>query len=184
MKNLYFVRHGLSQANIDRIWSGHFDTLLVDEGRLQAQEAGNSIINQEIKINLIIASPLIRTQETARIIAETIGYDPSQIITEQLLIERTFGVLEGKDSDEFFKGNQYADLDGVKGAETIKNLQERAQRLFDSIKARPEETILLVGHGAFGRAVRRVARGIPYTEEYSSDWEKNFIRNAELIKLI
>lgn len=184
MKHLYFVRHGLSQANVDRIWSGHFDTLLVDEGRVQAQKAGESILEQSIHIDLIIASPLIRTQETARIIAEAIGYPVSKILTEQLLIERTFGILEGKLSDKFFEQYKYPDLDTVQGAETVEALQERAQKVFDTIQKRPEDNILLVGHGAFGRAIRRVAKGLPHTEEYSISWEKNYIPNAEIIQLV
>ncbi len=184
MKRLYFVRHGLTDANVKRIWSGHFDTLLVDEGRLQAAHAGQQLLDQHISIDLIITSPLLRTQETARIIAEAINYPVEQILTEQLLIERTFGVLEGKLSDDFFQTNTYPDVDSVKGAETIENLQSRAQLLLEAMKKRPEDTILLVGHGAFGRAIRRSAQGRPHTEEYADGWENNYIKNAEIIRLL
>lgn len=184
MKNLYFVRHGLSQANVDRLWSGHYDTLLVDEGRVQAAKAGEKLVSDGIEVDLIISSPLIRTQETARIIAETINYPVERILTEKLLIERTFGVLEGKKSDEFFRKYAYTDLDTIEGAETIQDLQSRALELLNALRERNENTILLVSHGSFGRALRRAVKGQPYTDEYSNNWSEQVINNAEIIKLI
>lgn len=185
MKRLYFVRHGLSQANVDELWGGHTDSLLVDEGRAQAALAGEKIKSEQITIDLIIASPLLRTQETARVIAERIGYPVQQIVTEDLIIERNFGSRDGTATASFFEELTYQDMDTVENAETIEAMHDRAVRALVSIQSRNEENILLVSHGSFGRALRRVVNKRPHTDEYTTaDWGAAFIKNGELIRFI
>ncbi len=184
MKQLYFIRHGLSQANVDKIWGGHTDSLLTDEGKSQAAAAGEKLKEQRIAIDLIIASPLLRTQETARIIAERIGYPVEQILTEKLIMERSFGKEDGQSIEKFFEDKVYKDMDSVEEVETIEQLQFRATEALEALKVRPEENILIVSHGAFGRAIRRAAKGEPYTNEYIIDWAKNQISNAQIIQLV
>src|SRR5436309_1380376 len=68
MKKIYFVRHGESEANSLGLSAGsEFDTPLTNFGREQARKAGQEL--KDKKIELIIASPMERTVETATIIA-------------------------------------------------------------------------------------------------------------------
>ena len=46
--------------------------------------------------------------------------------------------------------------------------------------SRPQNNILLVSHGSFGRALRRVANKLPYTNEYE---EYSPIGNAAIVEL-
>jgi broad specificity phosphatase PhoE len=92
MKKLYFIRHGLSEMNKSGHFAGTIDTPLAEEGRAQAKMAG--IKARELRIDLIVTSPLIRASETAEIIARQIGYPKDKIVLSRLLIERHWGDLE------------------------------------------------------------------------------------------
>lgn len=73
---IYFVRHGLSEANAKRVFAGQKDdSPLVEEGRKQAKETGKKILEEGIKIDKIISSPLARAYETAQIIAKELGFN-------------------------------------------------------------------------------------------------------------
>src|SRR5688572_6955622 len=96
MKHLYFVRHGESEMNTQNVFSGHTDTPLTHKGRQQALETGSKLRDQQVNVDLIVASPLQRAHHTAIHIAETIGYEPEKIILHDLLRERYFGEVEGQ----------------------------------------------------------------------------------------
>lgn len=183
MKQLYFIRHGLSQANVDDIWGGQIETPLTEVGREQAKQAGIKAQAEGLKFNLLVTSTLSRAKDTARIVARQLGYPPSNIRTEAIFNERSFGILDGTpNAKTFFEKHTYKDLDDVKGAETVEALQKRAETAYELLRSFPEKSILLVGHGAFGRALRRVINNQPHTDEFSGPLAT--IPNAEIIKLI
>jgi bisphosphoglycerate-dependent phosphoglycerate mutase len=90
---LYIVRHGESEYNAKGLLAGITDIPLTDTGREQARQAGAQLA--QLGITRIVSSPLVRAYETARIIADTIGFDPEAIIVDERLHERNFGELEG-----------------------------------------------------------------------------------------
>lgn len=94
MKRLYFIRHGQSVLNLEETYAGQLDTPLTDYGREQAKIAGME--TALIGIDIIISSPLSRAYETAQIVAREIGYPEHDIITYDLLKERSLGSLQGK----------------------------------------------------------------------------------------
>lgn len=183
MKKLYFIRHGLSRANVDDVWGGQIDTSLTAKGRVQAKQAGIKACTEGLKFDLVITSSLSRARDTALIIAEQIGYPLGDIRSEAIFIERSFGILDGTPgAKSFFDNHTYKELDNVKGAESVEELQRRAKKALQLLQSYPEDTILLVGHGAFGRALRRVINGQPYTDEFKGPLA--YIPNAEVIQLI
>lgn len=94
MKQLYFVRHGLSEMNKLGVYAGRADTPLTETGRQQAKTAGEQARN--LTMDCVVASPLKRALETAQIIAKEIDYPEGRIIINDLLTERDFGSMEGK----------------------------------------------------------------------------------------
>ncbi|MHB1865396.1 MAG: histidine phosphatase family protein [Candidatus Saccharimonadales bacterium] len=181
MKKLFYVRHGETDHNLLNIMSGQVEAAITENGRQQATQTGKAIKANLPHIDLIVCSPLKRTYETAKVIAKEIGYPESKIITNDLFVERTFGVLEGTSSEDFFKDHEYRDLDKVEGAETIEDLDKRAAKAFKFVSNLPQDNILIVGHGSFGRAIRRVTKNLPHTHEYES-FEP--IANAEIVELV
>jgi broad specificity phosphatase PhoE len=77
--------------------------------------------------------------------------------------------------------HNYHTLDNIPTVEKLEDLQKRAAAELERIKQMPQDTILIVGHAAFGRALRRVVAGRPYTDEYTSGF--NQIPNAQLFKM-
>jgi broad specificity phosphatase PhoE len=172
MKQLYFVRHGLSEMNEAGLWSGQTETPLSDKGRLQAKQAGERA--KSLGIDHIIASPYSRTVDTATIIAEEIGYPTHDIVLNSLFIERGLGVLEGQ------PWQPDLDMDGFADVETSDTLFERMHLAYKLLKSIEADTILVVSHGATGRALRHIIHPeIPFQGP-----ESNRFPNAKIVQLI
>lgn len=146
MKRLYFIRHGLSEANKLGIFSGTSETPLSPEGRKQAKLAGQKA--KDLSIDYIVTSPLERAVETAIIIAKEIGYPKSKIHLNPLFIERHYGELEGK------AWSPDLNLDGISDIETVDTILERAKLALNFLESLDTNHILVVSHGGFGRALR------------------------------
>ncbi|CAN5415957.1 hypothetical protein BH09PAT4_BH09PAT4_02210 [soil metagenome] len=182
MKRLFYIRHGETDMNIAKKFSGTTEAQLTDNGRGQAKLSGEALRQKPLRIDYIVCSPLKRTQETAKIVAGEIGFPVEKIEINDLFIERHFGTLEGTPSEEFIGSPEdYRKIDAVAGAETIEALQQRAEKALAYAKSIPADNVLIVSHGAFGRALRRVVNNQPHTHEYDGiQW----IGNAEIVELI
>ena len=87
---IYIIRHGQSHANYPADIYG-LNKGLTKKGKEQAQETAEKLKN--IKFDVIFASPLIRAQETATIIA---AEHKLEILTKEALKERHSGSLDGR----------------------------------------------------------------------------------------
>ena len=181
MKRLFYVRHGETHMNVDGLLSGRTETSLTEKGIDQAKAAGKDLKQKLPHIDLIVCSPYERTYKTAKLIANEIGYPIEKIQKNDLFIERTFGVLEGTPGKDFLDKHEYREFDDVEGSETIEELQKRAEKAFKYLKTLKEDNILVVGHGAFARAIKRVVQGLPHTHEYEVDTS---IGNATIVELV
>lgn len=168
MKRLYYIRHGQSEMNVLSLFAGRTDTPLTKEGRDGALQAGRN--NKGIDIDVIIASPLSRANDTARLFAEGAGLPEDIIQINDLLLERDFGSLENTRWTAEVSRNLFNDNlpDGV---ETWDVMIARARRLLDYVERLPVDNVLLVGHGGIGRALRSLVEpdadvhaGIPNSE--------------------
>jgi broad specificity phosphatase PhoE len=182
-KRIYFVRHGESEHNVQKLIAGHVNSPLTEKGRQQAIETGKKAREQGLYFDIILSSPLERAHHTAKTIADHVDYPHENIYLLEELKERYFGELEeqtlesiGMTYDEY-RANPFA-LDHYKDIETIIDMQFRANQLLDYLKGLPRDTILVVSHGSFGRALRRAATNAPLTEFGES------IDNAELFRLL
>lgn len=183
MQKLYYIRHGQSLANLNEIWSGAGnDTPLTDDGRAQAKHAGQQAKADGLKFDLIVCSPMDRAKETAKIVAAEIGYSQGDILIWPKLIERSFGQMEGQPWNDFWQTHPYKDTDSFKGAETVEQLQKRTETVLANLKDITVDNVLVVGHAAFGRALRRVINNEPYTNELEGELKQ--IPNAQIIKFI
>jgi broad specificity phosphatase PhoE len=167
--------------NVAGLLSGRKETSLTEKGIGQAKASGRKLKETMPRIDLIVCSPYERTYETAKLIAKEIGYPIADIQKNDLLVERSFGILEGTPGKNFLKDHDYREFDNVGGSETIEQLQKRAEEAFKVLQALEEDTVLVVGHGSFGRAMKRVVRGAPHTQEYEMNTS---IENAAIVELI
>lgn len=102
---IYLVRHGESEANTKKRFSGITDVELTERGALQAVKAGKKL--KDKTIHNIFSSPLKRAKNTAEIIADEIGFNKKDIIIENCLTEVNFGIFENLTWEEIVE--QYAD---------------------------------------------------------------------------
>ncbi|HSX43550.1 MAG TPA: histidine phosphatase family protein [Candidatus Saccharimonadales bacterium] len=173
MRHLYLVRHGHTEMNEAGRFSGQTETHLTARGREQAQEAGKQA--KALQLDLIVSSPLSRAHDTARIIAEEIGYPEYAIKLDNLLMERHFGSAEGVVYSREF------DMESIADAEKLESLRSRLEQLWNKLQDTPAENILIVGHGSAGRMLRHVV--LPHIPFHGTS-EAHHLPNAEIIQLL
>lgn len=94
-----------------------------------------------------------------------------EILPSELLLERNMGVLEGT------PWSSGRNIEGIEGVETKEELIARAQDAFDLLHGLGSDSVLVVSHSAFGRALRHVTNPqIPF--------ESPPFPNAEIVKFI
>ena len=88
------VRHGRTNANASHLLQGHIDNDLDDVGREQAALLGGAL-DALARVDRIVASPLMRAQQTADAIARSCGRGVT-IETDRRWIELDYGDFDGK----------------------------------------------------------------------------------------
>lgn len=157
---LYFIRHGQSEANVQKIISNRGYTHgLTDLGFQQAQALTERF--KDIKIERIFTSPLMRAVQTAEVLATSQGLEYT--ITDALR-EFDCGVYEGKsDADSWAQLNgvwvewmEHGNFDQrLEGGECFHDIQARVTSLVDAVVAEYSDTdanIVFVAHGGTLRA--------------------------------
>jgi uncharacterized phosphatase len=156
MTTLTLVRHGQTDWNLQQRIQGSTDIPLNDTGRQQAAETGERLRGGSW--TGIVASPLIRALETARIISGVFGLGEPEI--EAQLVERAYGEGEGLDAAEL--AERYPEgMDTIPGIELREEVTHRVLPALESIAlAHPGGNLLVVAHGGvIASAVRYLTEG-------------------------
>lgn len=149
-KNTYYaVRHGEAENNTLMVMSSLATTPhhLTAKGKTQVADAAKWI--KDKKIDMIIASPFVRTRETAEIIAKNIGFDSSQILFDEKIGEWNVGVWEGKPFSEFQKKFSHVDRFETccENGESYQDLKKRMGDFIYNLEKKYEgKNILIVTH--------------------------------------
>ena len=179
MQELYYCRHG---QTVD-LSTGHRsrrDTILTQQGWEEARQAGMLLASRRILPSLIVCSELPRAVQSAEEIARVIDYGIDNILRMTVLNERYWGMAEGVLNTEV-KQRWPGGFDTVPGAETTKDLQQRAALATILLKELDANVVLVVGHGTIGRAIVREFESRPYTDEYNS--ERGSFNNGQIAQL-
>ncbi len=153
---LYLVRHGESEANVERVFDGR-ERPLTALGRRQAAAAAAWLSARPVDV--IFASPYRRAHETAAVIAERVGR-PVEPALE--LEEVKVGELAGRSDQDAHRVFQAVysrwlagDVDArFPGGETLAEACHRFQRFMSRIATRyPGRSVVGVGHGGMPEAV-------------------------------
>ncbi len=137
----YYLRHGETEANANRMIAGSLDVDLTPLGRDQAKKAALLLAREPI--TAIYSSPLRRARDTAAPVAGALGLALT-IIPD--VAERNWGELEGKPRDTRIRGTLPA------GAEAGRDFVQRVLRGFACIQA---EVPLIVAHSGVYRVLCR-----------------------------
>jgi broad specificity phosphatase PhoE len=187
MSKVYIVRHGQNIDNLNGILNGHRDLSLTDLGITQAKNLAQNLLENNFKPDLILSSPLRRCVETANEISKILGVDKPMV--EPLLIERDFGSMTGKRTDEIdticgpdiIKSPTITYFLNPEGAETFSDLLKRSEIFLNKLEKdfSGKEKILCVTHGDIGKMI--------YTKFYDLDWKDVLLNfhfgNSEMLAL-
>ena len=147
--NLFVVRHGITDWNLQRRAQGREDIPLNEGGILQAGDCGARL--QGLPIDYMVSSPLCRAVRTAEIIGGFLGV--TDIRTMEAFTEMDFGLVSGATQEEFHRRRAE---EGNLGIETREAVQERAvagvRTLYEEYG---DANIMLVSHGALIRNLLR-----------------------------
>lgn len=155
-KTVYFVRHGESEHNAQPIIQAD-DSPLSDRGHQQAQTVGERLAHLEFDV--LVASPILRAKQTAAHIARATGHD---VIFSDLFVERRKPTsIENKPwSDKAaaakwlqWETSIYAGGDRVENGENWEDFISRIDNALQYLLDQPEQTIAVVTHGNFLRAL-------------------------------
>jgi broad specificity phosphatase PhoE len=103
---LYYIRHGLTDWNVQHRLQGRHDISLNPEGRQQAVACAD-ILNDLLERDGLnpaeldyVSSPLIRARETMELVRETLGLARTGFGVDDRLAEIAFGEWEGLTYDD------------------------------------------------------------------------------------
>jgi len=146
----YFLRHGQTDHNRQRICQGHTDVPLNATGRAQAEEAANVLA--DAKPVAMMASDLSRVRQTAAPVAAKLGLD---VMLNANLRERAFGIFE----DKRVEGQLWSFDDP--SIESIEDFVDRSVLGFEA--ALTVDDMLVVTHGGLRRVLAgALGMNLPY----------------------
>ena len=146
-KEITLVRHGETTANAAGVWQGSTNSLLSDRGQQQAAQTGDRL-QQEV-FDIVVASDLGRTQQTATAIGFEYELDPRwrelQLGAWEGMTRAEIVATYPEEAAAFWTGQDMS----IDGSETIGELTARVGEAVASVEARlPEDgRALVVTHG-------------------------------------
>lgn len=169
MLKFLVIRHGETQSNVERRFSGHQDVVLTEKGIWQAQQLSYRLKDEQIDI--AYSSDLKRAIHTAKIVLR--DRDISLSI-EPRFREISFGDWEGFRLEEYASENGGSSLPGwwnqpdspLSGGESVLDLRKRVKTALDKVITEHDEedkckTIVIVCHGGVTRMIIGLALDIP-----------------------
>ncbi len=177
MTILIFVRHGQSESNLAKIFTGQGNTRLTALGKEQAARTAEYL--KQFPISRIYASDLIRTLETAEPTAKAHGLP---IIPNRALREIFAGEWEGKTYEEIKRvyGDSFRiwleDLGKAhpEGGERVSELYERVNAEIERlIQVHHGECIAVFSHATPARALACKWFGYPPEDMAKVPWATN-----------
>jgi probable phosphoglycerate mutase len=171
---IYFVRHGLTQWNVEQRLQGRKDIPLNEQGRAQAMHCGE-ILRQLFDrdsaepANLpYVSSPLIRARETMELMRSALGLDPSSYEMDARLAEISFGDWEGLTYAEILARDKHLIVEREKDnweflpprGESYVQLARRVEAWYAQLDA----NTVIAAHGGTARALVALLAIVPPEE--------------------
>ena len=165
---LFLARHGETEANREKRFSGRRDTPLTERGRAQARAVGE-ILERALGLRpplAFVSSPLRRAELTMEIVRETLGLPREGYTTDARIAEIDLGRwdqltdAEARALDPAQFEARAADKWRVKvpGGENYEDVAARATDWAESLDA----DTFAVSHGALTRILRGLLLGLDW----------------------
>lgn len=180
--NTYLLmRHGGAENNAKKIVSSDTDkNPLTEEGRKQVEKAVRNLT----KPAYIYASPILRTKQTAEMVAEALEFPKDKIIYDDRLREFSFGAYENTPLKDFLEFRKTMSFDTrVNGGESYQDAKNRfGAFLYELERTHQDEHILIVTHGIGLESLTLVAEGLDVKASQEKILACDF-KNAEVVTL-
>lgn len=163
---IYFVRHGETVLTPTRKFSGTgaLDPELMQEGLEQADLVAEECA--KLGADVLIASPLKRTRQTAEVIARTTGLE---ITFDESWLELSFGTWDGKSIEEvqaedpdvyqaWLNSSSFAPPEGESYDQASVRIEEALEKL---VAEHPGKKIIVVTHNGVIKTAAKIAVGGP-----------------------
>jgi probable phosphoglycerate mutase len=146
-ERVFLLRHGETERSITRRHTGRTDIPLTEEGRRQAKRLGARLAREQF--SLVLASPLKRAQETARLAGFGDEAEP-----DADLMEWDYGAYDGLTAADIREERPgWTPWEGgFPGGETLDDLTVRADRVLARIRP-VEGDVALFAHGHILRVI-------------------------------
>lgn len=160
--NIYFVRHGKTDANVRNIFAGRkTEAKLTEEGQEATKKTGKALKN--VKFVSAFTSELKRTKDTADIILAENNNETPKPISMSLLNDIDWGDIEGKAheevaklypgfTEEFFLGDLYnkSFVSPIHATSKYRMVNQFYTAIKEIYEKTPDDgNVLVVGHSSF-----------------------------------
>ena len=155
--SLLIARHGQTDWNLAGRWQSVSDIPLNAEGQHQAARLAALLKARGCALDRLVASPLLRAQETARVLGEALG---CAVETDSALIELDLGQFEGRLESElrtedpagYDAWRESCYLRAAPGGETIHDVASRVADFVTGLDSAGDT--LIVGHQGVNMAIK------------------------------
>lgn len=145
---VFLVRHGESEGNATRTFTGSTEVPLTAVGRAQARRAAE-VLARDFQPAIVVASPYARARETAEIIAGALSLD---LEIEADIHEQWLGDLRGHPYDVVGRDPAFDRTRPwewrPQGGESLVDVQRRVAPVFERLaRAHAGREVVMVSHG-------------------------------------
>lgn len=161
---------------------------ITEEGKEMVRVSAEKLIDK--KIDIIFASPYLRTKQSAEIVADILNFDKEKIIYEERLVDINLGEFMGKSMNEshaFYLGDKIAFDNKPKGGESWDDILDRVKLFLDEVNEKyKDKNILIISHADPIWLMLGYLREYKNEEQYlqaRKDKENSYPKVAQLIKL-
>lgn len=137
---IYFVRHGQTNLNQQKIFQGHIDEPLNELGLIQAKGVAEQLKDE--KFDYLFCSPLKRAKETA---IEINKFHNLKLVEDKRLAETNLGKMQGKPYNQENIDNYFKNPKEYNG-ESLEDVYLRVREFLEEIKDLKGKNILIVSH--------------------------------------
>jgi 2,3-bisphosphoglycerate-dependent phosphoglycerate mutase len=188
--HIYLFRHGRTYFNRDKRFTGWLDSKLTPEGIRQAKRIAEKLKNK--RINAAFQTRLSRSKDTLNIVLKN-HPECKIIITNDKMIERSYGKLQGKyhkaiiakyGKEMFDKWHRDYDFPPP-GGESAKMVEKRVLSFIKELLAfmqREKVNVAISAHGNSMRPFRRYFEKltIPEMTNVENPWDDYFDYTIEI----
>jgi len=185
----HFIRHGESEANIQRaqyICGRSSETPLTEKGHQQARQLGAWYLQEKIRLEKIFSSTAVRARETATSICAPLGLDATLVTMVENIEEKDQGAWTGVLRSSLHSPELLAVIrssDGHFAPPEGESDRQAGQRLYDQLireiipASQGAEHVAIVSHGNVIRCM------LQYNLQYPVTWE-NGLHNTSVTSVV